>query len=230
MDVEPASGGHLPLHRSLQGLRFPARFQTLNQFCTVDLSAIYVDLTKNRLYCDAADSPRRRATQAVMARAFDAVCRLLAPILSFTADEAWEHAGHKESVHLEVFPEADPALRNTAVEKRFAQWLELRAVIAQAMEPARQQKLVGNGQEAAVTLEIADDALLAELTPFLGELEEAFILSNLELKKGALTVAHVVRNPNAKCSRCWRHKPSVGRLTVHPELCEDCHNVMGVTV
>ncbi|MEI6872864.1 MAG: isoleucine--tRNA ligase, partial [Verrucomicrobiota bacterium] len=141
-------------------------FQTLNQFCTVDLSAIYVDLTKNRLYCDAANSPRRRATQAVMSRVFDAVCRLLAPILSFTADEAWEHAGRTRSIHLEVFPKANATLRDPVVEKRFAQWLELRAVIAQAMEPARQQKLVGNAQEAAVTLEIADEALLADLEPF----------------------------------------------------------------
>jgi isoleucyl-tRNA synthetase len=114
-------------------------FQTLNQFCTVDLSALYVDMTKNRLYCDAVNSPRRRATQAVMAKAFDVVCRLLAPILVFTADEAWEHAGRTGSVHLALFPEADPSLKDEAAEKRFEQWLSLRAVIAQAMEPAHQQ-------------------------------------------------------------------------------------------
>lgn len=205
-------------------------FQTLNQFCTVDLSAIYVDLTKNRLYCDAANSPKRRATQTVMARAFETLCRLLAPILAFTADEAWEHAGHKGSVHLELFPEVNPELKDAAVEKRFAQWLELRSVIAQAMEPARQQKLVGNAQEASVVLELADTELLEEAGKFLPELEEAFILSHLELRKGELNVAHVTRNPNAKCSRCWRHKPSVGRFVVHPELCEDCQAVIGETV
>ena len=205
-------------------------FQTLNQFCTVDLSAIYVDLTKNRMYCDAANSTRRRATQTVMAQVFESICRLLAPILSYTADEAWEHAGHKRSVHLEVFPEVDFSMKDAEVEARFALWLELRAVIAQAMEPARQQKLVGNAQEAAVVLEVADEGQLAELQRFVPELEEAFILSELELRKGSATVAYVERNQNHKCSRCWRHKPSVGRFTVHPELCEDCQSVMGEVV
>src|SRR6185312_11036637 len=77
-------------------------FQTLNQFVTVEVSALYVDITKDSLYCDAASSPRRQATQEVMRRLFDALSRLLAPVLAFTADEAWEHAGHTTSIHLEV--------------------------------------------------------------------------------------------------------------------------------
>ncbi|RFC43555.1 MAG: isoleucyl-tRNA synthetase [Verrucomicrobia bacterium] len=201
-------------------------FQTLNQFCTVDLSALYVDMTKNRLYCDPANSSKRRATQAVMARAFDAVCRLLAPILAYTADEAWEHAGRKRSVHLALFPEPDAALRDEAAEKRFEQWLGLRAVIAQALEPARQQKLIGNAQEAEVELEISDEAVFAGTVAMGEELEEVLILSHLEIRQGPATHAKVRRNPNAKCSRCWRHKPAVGRSLVFPELCEPCQNVM----
>jgi isoleucyl-tRNA synthetase len=201
-------------------------FQTLNQFCTVDLSALYVDMTKNRLYCDKADSPKRRATQAVMAKAFDAVCRLLAPILAFTADEAWEHAGHTGSVHTAVFPEPDASLRDEAAEKRFEQWLSLRAVIAQALEPARQQKLIGNAQEAEVQLEISEDEVLTGIRGFEEELEEVLILSHLEISKGAATVARVQRNHNPKCSRCWRHKPSVGRSVIFPELCDPCQEVM----
>jgi isoleucyl-tRNA synthetase len=201
-------------------------FQTLNQFCTVDLSALYVDITKNRLYCDRADSPKRRATQGVMALAFDAVCRLLAPILAYTADEAWEHAGWSQSVHLALFPEADSSLRDEAVEKRFEQWLGLRAVIAQALEPARQQKLIGNAQEAEVQLEINDDDVFASTVGMSEELEEVLILSHLEISKGAATIAHVRRNQNAKCSRCWRHKPEVGRSVVFPELCDPCQVVM----
>src|SRR5215207_7194477 len=86
-------------------------FETLNQFCTVDLSALYVDITKDRLYCDAANSPRRRATQAVMHAAFDAIVKLLAPILAYTADEAWEELKKGASVHIETFPEANPGFR-----------------------------------------------------------------------------------------------------------------------
>ena len=123
---------------------------------------------------------RRRATQVVMARAFDAVCRLLAPILAYTADEAWEFAGHATSVHTALFPKADPALRDKAAEAHFEQWLELRSVLAQAMEPARKEKLVGNAQEAAVEIEVADEALLAGTVGHEEELEE--VLQNLKIE------------------------------------------------
>ncbi|MEI8340842.1 MAG: isoleucine--tRNA ligase, partial [Verrucomicrobiota bacterium] len=122
-------------------------FQTLNQFVTVDVSALYVDITKDRMYCDATGSPRRRATQAVMHAVVEALCRLLAPILAYTADEAWEYLGKTTSVHLESLPEADETLIDKALEERVAALLELRAVIAQAIEPARQAKQIGNALE-----------------------------------------------------------------------------------
>ena len=201
-------------------------FQTLNQFCTVDLSALYVDITKDRLYCDAAGAPRRRATQAVMHRVFDSVCRLLAPILAYTTDEAWEHSGRTDSVHVEVFPEVDSALLNPELETRFSKWLELRSVVAQAVEPARQQKLVGNALEADVEIEVADDALLSSVEGAEAEVEEVLILSQVRVRKGVATVASVKRNPNARCGRCWRHKASVGLSETHPELCERCEEVV----
>src|SRR5262249_54634556 len=80
-------------------------YHTLNQFCAVDLSSLYIDITKDRMYWDGADSPRRRAAQTVMQTVFDALCRLLAPILVFTAEEAWRHSGAGASIHLEEFPE-----------------------------------------------------------------------------------------------------------------------------
>ncbi len=161
-----------------------------------------------------------------MRRVFDSICRLLAPILAYTADEAWEHSGRADSVHLEVFPEVDPAFLNPELEARFANWLELRSVVAQAVEPARQQKLVGNALEAEVDIEVSDDALLASVEGVEVELEEALILSPGRLRKGTQTVASVKRNPNARCGRCWRHKPSVGASTAHPELCERCEEVI----
>lgn len=201
-------------------------FQTLNQFCTVDLSSLYVDITKDRLYCDAADAPRRRATQVVMARIFNAVCRLLAPVLAYTADEAWEFSGHADSIHLELFPMADSNLRDEALEARFARWLELRAVVAQAVEPARQQKLIGNALEADIELSIAEPALLSDTESALAEVEEILILSQLRVKPGGQTVAHLQRNSHGRCGRCWRHKASVGGSVKHPELCERCEQVV----
>jgi isoleucyl-tRNA synthetase len=86
-------------------------YHTLNQFCAVDLSSLYVDITKDRMYCDAVDSPRRRATQGAMRQIFEALCRLLAPILVFTAEEAWGYLGDKDSIHLQLFPAASRTAR-----------------------------------------------------------------------------------------------------------------------
>ena len=80
-------------------------YHALNQFCAVDLSSLYIDITKDRMYCDAPDSPRRRATQGAMHEIFDALCQLLAPILVFTSEEAWGFLGRGSSVHLQFFPE-----------------------------------------------------------------------------------------------------------------------------
>jgi isoleucyl-tRNA synthetase len=201
-------------------------FETLNQFVAVEISALYVDITKDRLYCDAANSPRRRATQMVMQAVFDALAKLLAPILVFTADEAWEFAGKQTSIHLENFPEPQSGWRDPAVEAHVEDLLKLRGVVAQAIEPARQQKLIGNALEAAVTLEIADPKLLASVQDHVPELEEFFILSDLTITSGSEMKATLVRTSNAKCARCWRHRSSVGTIAAYPELCDRCANVV----
>ncbi len=201
-------------------------FQTLNQFCAVDLSALYVDITKDRMYCDGTDSVRRRATQTVMHTVADALIRLLAPVLAYTADEAWEFAGRTGSVHLETFPERDEALADAALEAHFETLLSLRAIIAQAIEPARKQKLIGNALEAAVTLSIAEPELLKKLQGNEAELEEFFIVSKLTLAAGSETVASLVPTSDKKCARCWRHKLSVGVNPDHPELCDRCAAVV----
>jgi len=199
-------------------------FQTLNQFCTVDLSALYVDITKDRLYCDGADSPRRRATQAVMREAFQNLSALLAPILAFTTDEAWEFAGHAGSIHLELFPEAGP--RDLDAEAGIDQLLKLRAVIAQAIEPARQQKLIGNALEASITLSVADPLQSERFQAILPEIEEFFILSELHLETGPETSASLTRTAFQRCERCWRHRAYVGQSATHPDLCDRCETVV----
>ena len=201
-------------------------FQTLNQFCAVDLSALYVDITKDRMYCDG-NSPRRRATQTAMHTVFNALTRLLAPILAFTADEAWEYAGNPTgAVHLQTFPEGDAALADPALEANFETLMTLRGIIAQSVETARKQKQIGNALEAAITLEIADPALLEKMQGREPELEEFFIVSKLTLASGPETRATLIATPDQKCSRCWRHKPTVGENHDHPELCDRCADVV----
>jgi len=200
-------------------------FETLNQFCTVELSALYVDITKDRMYCDRADSPRRRATQTVMHACFEAITRLLAPILAFTSDEAWEFSGRIASIHIETFPQPDESRRDLKVEGEVVEWLRMRALVyQQAVEPARQQKLIGNALEASVTLAVPA-AHARELEAQKDELEEFFILSDLTLTEGREAGAQLARTPHAKCPRCWRHRASVGLNATQPELCARCAEV-----
>jgi len=229
-------------------------YHSINHFCAVDLSSLYVDITKDRMYCDAADSPRRRATQSAMHKIFDALCRLLAPILVFTTEEAWgyrhperhsrdlEDVSSKlsqgapstslrsaqdervsDSIHLQFFPETDERARDSAATHQIDQLLRLRGIIGQALEKARQEKLIGNSLEARVTLK-CDRKSVGTISK--EELEEFFILSDLILEDAAEPSVTVEKTPFAKCARCWRHRESVGQSSAHPDLCDRCESVV----
>jgi isoleucyl-tRNA synthetase len=198
-------------------------YHTLNQFCAVDLSSLYVDITKDRLYCDAADSPRRRATQQVMRELCESLTKLLAPILAFTADEAWSYLGRGGSVHLQEFPQVDESRRDREAERAVQELLKLRAVISQSVEHVRQDKVIGNALEAAVVLFCDAKSLLGIPRD---ELEEFFILSDLTIEEAQVPSVGISKTPHQKCSRCWRHRPSVGSSTAHPELCNRCETVI----
>jgi isoleucyl-tRNA synthetase len=206
-----------------QAYEFHKVYHTLNQFCAVDLSSLYIDITKDRMYCDAPNSPRRRATQTAMHRIFDALCRLLAPIMTFTAEEAWSYLGASKSVHLQLFPEQNAEWRNPTVENQVAQLLSLRGVIGQAVERARQEKLIGNALEAAVALRCEQEAISSISNE---QLEEFFILSELKIESSKEPSALISRTAHAKCARCWRHRPTVGKSAAHPELCDRCEAVV----
>jgi isoleucyl-tRNA synthetase len=217
-----------------EAFEFHKVYHALNQFCAVDLSSLYVDITKDRMYCDAADSPRRCATQVVMHEIFNALCRLLAPILAFTAEEAWRHSvpTSRDSVHLEEFPEPEdrdgrtrpqPARRGEGPPSaQVAELLRLRGVIAQAIERARQEKLIGNTLEARVVLH--SDSDVTEKVDR-EELEEFFIVSDLTIHRAKEASASVTKTPYAKCARCWRYRPTVRMSTAHPDLCDRCESV-----
>jgi len=204
-----------------EAFEFHKVYHALNQFCAVDLSSLYIDITKDRMYCDAPDSPRRRATQMVMHRVFDALCRLLAPILAFTAEEAWRHLGVGASVHLEEFPQAQH--RRHEASDQVAKLLTLRGVIGQAIERARQENLIGNALEAAVVLHSNSDVTTKIDKE---ELEEFFILSDLTIHEANEATACVTRTLYRKCARCWRHRSSVGASKEHPDLCDRCESVV----
>lgn len=196
-------------------------FQELNNFCTVDLSSLYIDITKDRLYCDKADSTRRRATQTAMAGVFKDLTRLLAPILAFTAEEAWGFLD-TGSIHTSLFPEANSAHRDPTAAAKVDELLRLRAVIGPAIEQARQAKKIGKAIEAVVNLTLPDAELRNWIGAHLGEVEEFLILSRLEVSAGDELAAVAVPSPDKRCERCWRHLPDVGSNNAHPDLCERC--------
>ena len=209
------------------GYEFHKVYHTLNQFCAVDLSSLYVDITKDRMYCDRPDSPRRRATQTVMHHVFDALCRLLAPLCPFTSEEAWNYSNHGTSVHLELFPGHDESRVATGVGAQVDELLGLRALISQAVEAARQEKTIGNALEAEVTLHVGDAGLRERLAGLDAELEEFFILSDLKITEGAEgaevpTTVSLRPTSYKRCERCWRHRFAVGTLAEHPTLCDRC--------
>ena len=205
-----------------EAFEFHTIYHTLNQFCAVDLSSLYVDITKDRMYCDAPDSPRRRATQAAMHEIFDGLCKLLAPLLAFTAEEAWRHFGEGGSIHLQEFPLQDRQ-RDSGASEQIAELLKLRGVIGQAIEKARQDKLIGNALEAAVVLKSNSDVTTKIDKE---ELEEFFILSDLKIEQAKEASALVTKTPYRKCARCWRHRAYVGTSKTYPELCDRCESVV----
>jgi isoleucyl-tRNA synthetase len=197
-------------------------FNALNNFCTHDLSAIYIDATKDRMYCDAADSPRRAASQAAMHEIFTSIAKLLAPILAFTADEAWEHAAFTSgTIHEQDFPEANPAFAPGVATKQVARLFEIKYAIQTAIEACIQAKEFTRNNEADVTLTIpASDAALLEMLNDRAFATEFFIIAGLSATLGEELAASARKTDHALCPRCRKHEP-----LLESGLCERCDDV-----
>ncbi len=202
-------------------------FITLNQFCAVDLSALYVDITKDRLYCDAVNSPRRRSAQTAMQRVLRDLTRLLAPILAYTADEAWEFAGHTDSVHEHDFPQPDPAFAGSDATAAIASLQGVRDAVQQEVDKARKEKLIGSNLEAAAEVTVPDTHAASAVLRDAETAGEFLIISDLKIRSGDAFAATVARTAFRKCQRCWRHLPDIGVNAKHPALCGRCADVVG---
>jgi isoleucyl-tRNA synthetase len=183
-------------------------------------------MTKDRMYCDAPDSPRRRATQFAMRQVHTALCRWLAPILCFTAEEAWTYTGAAGSVHLGQFPKDLGEWRNRDAHNRMSQAIDLRNSVMKEIEKARQKKLIGNSLEAEVVLCGPTDGLIFSWAGFERELEEIFIVSSVRLAEAVELRVEVAKTPYQKCARCWRHRPTVGASKTHLDLCDRCESAV----
>jgi isoleucyl-tRNA synthetase len=210
-------------------------YHALNNFCSVDLSALYLDVRKDRLYCERADGPERRATQTVLHAVLDVLVRLMAPVLSFTADDLWQHMPRgdaPDSVFLAGLPRPPAAWSDDALAGTFDQLLGVRATVLKAIEELRQAGQVKQGAEVAVTLDASGaDGLGAILSPRLAELPSLFLTASVALGPvadgtGAGLRVRVERAADAKCPRCWTVRP-IGVDARHADLCARCAAVLG---
>ena len=214
-------------------------YHALHNYCVVDLSSFYLDILKDRLYTSPAASPARRSAQTVIHMVLEALLKLMAPILSFTAEEAWLHMPHRSgpSVHLESFPEGEPAFRDEALSKRWHKVLAVRNEVQRALEAARRDKVIGHPLDARVRLALPAD--LAE--EFRGEddlFRAVFIVSKVTLEPASnlthpmdgvdLPGLHVQVETAAgeKCERCWVRSEKVGQFDDHPQICDRCHTAL----
>jgi isoleucyl-tRNA synthetase len=217
-------------------------YQRVNHFCIVDLSAFYFDVLKDRLYISAPKSQRRRSAQTAIWRIGEALVRLLAPIMSFTAEEVWDYlpktAGRAASVHLALFPSVAEILVD--VERAAGEsgsipvnsnddWTTLRSVrdeVLKALEEARNNKMIGTGLEAQVSLTASEPAY-AVLARHADQLRYLFIVSAVSLKPGSgngtgSVHVDVKKADGVKCERCWNYSTHVGEDANYPTVCERC--------
>jgi isoleucyl-tRNA synthetase len=218
--------------QAYESYEFHHVYHQLVQYAAADLSSVYLDVLKDRLYCDPAGGPRRRSAQTVLHRIARDICRLLAPVLPFTTDEAWPLIpGEAEpSVHLALFPEREAV--DESVLARWAGLLQVRAQATKALEEARDARDVAASLEAMVTVTGPAAAIEplrdheAASTVFPGNLANLFIVSRVRLEEAETPVAVTVdRAPGTKCGRCWTFSEKVGSFD-ESEVCERCVEVL----
>jgi len=204
---------------------YPAIFQTVNQFVTVDLSAFYADVSKDRLYTFAATSDERRSAQTAMYIMADGLARMLAPILPVTSDELWRYLpGTREaSVHLSTFPDEVQSLLDDALVRRWDRLMTVRDEVNRALEVARQGKVIGPSLGAFVSVSAGGETGKL-LRQYEADLPMFFIVSQVAVKPAAgddVTVT-VSRADGEKCQRCWRVVPDVSHVDGSDGLCSRC--------
>src|SRR5580765_3085640 len=226
--------------KSYEDFDFRQIIHELDYFCAVYMSAVYLDILKDRLYTFRANSDLRRGSQTVLFDIVVALAKLMAPVLSFTAEEIWRAlperlekvtrvlaGASKASVHLNQFPEALPQWQDLVLAQRWEVLLEVRVAAQAALEDQRREKVVGSSLEANIQIH-ANPEKYEFLKRYEADLPTILIVSrvelrevhNLPLKPDFLVV--VSKSKSQKCERCWNYRPAVGTFPDHPTLCDRC--------
>jgi isoleucyl-tRNA synthetase len=215
-----------------ESFMFHRVFSLIHNFCTVQMSSIYMDVLKDRLYCDAADSRSRRSSQTAMHHILDALVRMLAPVLVHTTEEAWAAMQYKsqnlESVHLATMPQVDESIGTAETEQRWEKIMSLRDDVLKVLEGLRQTKKINSNQEASVKIITADKEIVMLLSDFgTDQFAALCIVSEVVIQQGeGETKIESQKSPYPKCRRCWNYWPTVGKNADHPDLCQRCLEVV----
>jgi isoleucyl-tRNA synthetase len=211
-------------------------YQSVNSFCATELSALYVDILKDRMYCNSKDDPSRRAAQTVMHRILTSLIKLVAPIAPFTSEESWQFLGNKSSIHAQNFPDVsrktEEVNKDLQLKTRWDSILDLRLRVNQRIEEGRRDKKIGKSLEAHVEIATNRPPLgtAAATSEGNADLEELFIVSKVVIKptddEETITVTRAEDHGMKKCVRCWKYWDHVGSHAEHPELCDRCTKVV----
>jgi isoleucyl-tRNA synthetase len=212
-------------------------YHSLHNFCTVDLSSFYLDILKDRLYTSSQSSAKRRSAQTAISAVLDAIVRLMAPVLPFTAEEVWYYMPSgkekEESINLALLPKVDKAQKAPELADRWNRILEVRGEVTKALEAARAGKRIGHSLDASVTISVEGE-LYDRLVPYRQELRSIMIVSSVSLLKAEKLIdafesdtingmtIRVEKADGEKCDRCWVHDISVGSDTEHSTICNRC--------
>ena len=215
------------VHDAYENFAFHRVFSLIYNFCTVEMSSIYMDVLKDRLYCDGADSRSRRSCQTAMSNILDSLVRMLAPVLAHTAEEAWEAMKFKscdiDTVHLANMPVVDTDINFEAEEAKWDKLMGLRDDVLRELEGLRQNQAIASNQEASVYITTNDDELIAIVNEFGIEAFAALcIISEAKIEKGSEHKVAASKSKHTKCERCWNYWPSVGQIADKPDLCSRC--------
>jgi isoleucyl-tRNA synthetase len=222
--------------QSYENFVFHRVFSLIYNFCTVEMSSIYMDVLKDRMYCDAADSLSRRSAQTAMYKILDVLVRLLAPILVHTAEEVWElmkthdairNTQYEQSVHLAEMPKVDSSIDWQSDEPKWQKLMELRDEVLRVLEGLRKDKKIASNQQATVTIH-CNEQDAGVLNDFgLEQFAALCIVSEVKLQKTVdKTTVAAQKSHHQKCQRCWNYWPSVGSDNKFPDLCERCVSVI----
>lgn len=224
------------VHESYENYVFHYIYHEINNFCTIDMSKLYIDITKDRVYVENTNSLARRSAQTAMYIILDAFVKIIAPLLTFTAEEIWNCMPHKSddnmtSVLLNDIPKYESELANSELESKWNRIFELRDDVMKSLEVARENKLIGKSLEAKLIITVSDDEIYNILDEFRDELNTIFIVSQCELLKSDEKIddmkIDVKKADGDKCDRCWMHSIN-GTKTEEGFICDRCKAIIGI--